>query len=216
MKINEIFPSIQGEGVHAGRKMTFIRLSGCNLACAWCDTKYASKVNDELSAKDINPDTDWICITGGEPLFQADSVAALVLHLRSRGKHTEIETNGSIPPPRWAFMCVDGFPLVDSWVVDVKLPSTGNPSSLNNISEWANNMRTSDQIKLVVADEEDLGVAQEWITHIRGKAGVLVSPVILEEPDRDWMCRVADFCVKFNLRYSLQIHKILWGNKRGV
>lgn len=223
VRVNEIFVSIQGEGIHAGEVMSFIRLSGCNLRCSWCDTKYAQDLEGEaelLFSENINPSTDWVCITGGEPLLQADDVAALALKLCLRGKHVEIETNGSILPPLWAFAGISTNaykPLIDSWVVDIKLPSSGNPSSEDIIKGWTDEMRDSDQIKLVVADEQDLDSAQYWINLIRSsKAVILVSPVILGTTRDIWLQRVAEFCIENKLRLSLQLHKVIWGNKKGV
>ncbi len=229
MRLNEVFDSIQGEGLHAGRMMTFIRLQGCNLACKWCDTAYARSLLDlGLAATDLNSDQievhqEWVCITGGEPLIQADAVAALALRLRPMDKRIEVETNGSISPPNWAFMNVD-LPscdlerLIESWVVDIKLSSSGNPSSEKIIQEWAEKMRESDQFKLVLANAQDLEDAEDWLSWIVGyEVPILVSPALTGETlDVEWIQRVAKFSMKNKLRLSLQLHKVIWGNKRGV
>lgn len=220
MKIFEQFDSVQGEGVYAGIPMSFIRLAGCNLRCRWCDTKYAYEGGQEISVADINPQRKWICITGGEPLLQQDELAGLVLKLKHRGKLIEIESNGSIKPPSWAFTDLfigESIPMVDSWVIDIKLPSTGNPSSLDIIGAWAGRSmmsRGSDQIKFVVADHNDLGEAEYWMQCLPRGINIIVSPVMPCE--QTWLREVAKFCIERDVRFSLQLHKVIWGNKRGV
>jgi len=112
LKVNEIFCSLQGEGKSVGLPTIFIRLNGCNLklGCKWCDTKYANGEDfEELSIKDImiavrkeavrNSTVRYICITGGEPLYQKKELRTLVDSLYSEGYHIEIETNGTLEPP---------------------------------------------------------------------------------------------------------------------
>ncbi len=226
MQLSETFDSIQGEGIHAGLPMTFIRLQGCNLACVWCDTKHALKedVSCEIQLGDIIVTQRWACITGGEPLFQPDALAYLVLHLSSSGKKIEIETNGSIKPPPWAFADLKQpldapYPLVASWVVDVKLGSSGNPAD-GTIYEWTKGMRASyDQFKLVLGNQEDMLEARTWIPELKRRnhhVPILVSPVFINAEHPGWQAKVAAFAIEMNVRFSLQIHKVLWGNKRGV
>lgn len=225
LKAREMFDSIQGEGIHAGIPMTFIRLAGCNLRCAWCDTKYAQE-SDSPESFLISPSAirrgghkDWMCITGGEPLLQEDDLTALVINESLQGRKVEIETNGSILPPIWAFSKIDDAPVIASWVVDIKLPSSGNPSDADIIRIWARRMRDSDQIKLVVIDEDDLDEVTEWVHRIREtKATILVSPARRDDciSHEERMQMVAEFCIKNDLRMSLQLHKVIWGNKRGV
>jgi len=114
--VNELFYSIQGEGVYAGVPTTFIRLQGCNflpgLGCKWCDTMYAqgSSEGTEMEIGDVlNQCTKlegrtykhWVCITGGEPLFQPDALHELVKGLKRYGLRVEVETNGSLEKPYW-------------------------------------------------------------------------------------------------------------------
>ena len=216
-----IFDSIQGEGIHAGIPMSFIRLAGCNLHCIWCDTKYARTTEKSLKIpiRDITPACRWICITGGEPLVQQDELCSLILNIRRLSKKIEIETNGSIDPPSWAFFKImDGdevFDLVDSWVVDIKLASSGNPSDETTIYPWVNGMRSTDQIKFVVGDTTDLAEMEQWLMglpRLRSTVPVIVSPVM--PTTKKWMSQVAEFCIQHNLRLSLQLHKIIWGNRR--
>lgn len=212
-----VFDSIQGEGIHAGLPMSFIRLAGCNLKCSWCDTRYArTSEGHEVYIKDIYPKCRWICITGGEPLVQEDELCSLILNIKRMSKKIEIETNGSFEPPVWAFIEItergETVNLVDSWVVDVKLASSGNPSSEGIISSWVSRMRPIDQMKFVVGDMNDLTETEMWLAGISPHTSIIISPVM--PSTKKWMAQVAEFCIRHNLRLSLQLHKIIWGNRR--
>ena len=226
MKINEIFDSIQGEGPHAGEVTSFIRLSGCNLRCKWCDTKYAFAEGQDISVSEINPSKRWICITGGEPLLQQDELAGLIMKLKSRGQRVSIETNGSISPPDWAFVSLkfgsrDLIPMVDAWDVDIKMPSSGNPSSPDLIKEWSKHMNSGQvNLKFVVGDDLDLSEVDYWLGIIGYSSNspfwsAIVSPVM--PASQIWLDKVAQFCIVRNLRMSIQLHKIIWNAiERGV
>ena len=162
VKINEIFYSIQGEGIHQGIPMVFVRFQGCNLIprCRHCDTPSAlsGRGGKEMEVKDILDEIGrlspyyriWVCITGGESLWQLDGLEDLVRRLKMGGYQITIETNGTFRPPRW-------YGLVDSWNADIKCPSSGvyGVSSL----EWFKT-RFQDQIKFVVGTKEDLDFAR--------------------------------------------------------
>jgi len=240
IRVSEIFYSLQGEGIYTGIPMVFIRLAGCNLLtpCSYCDTLYArdgskgiekSIAGAAREAHSLDPHYNaWTCITGGEPLFQPDTLYDLVKILkRDYGRRITIETNGSIPPPKW-------YSVVDSWNADIKCPSSG----VCGISkeEWFNT-RFCDQIKFVVGTREDLGFARDVIKkHIASSPVVIVSPVTLYPPvpydawdedagklytghicfDEEWLQEVAEFCKEMRVRMGIQQQKIIWGNKRGV
>ncbi len=230
MKVNKIFYSIQGEGVYQGIPTVFVRLAGCNLVphCSYCDTSYAWNPEDgeEISIEDIIKKVpklspyykSWVCITGGEPLRQKDELEALVKGLKKNGYLIEIETNGSVKPPPW-------YTLVDSWSVDIKCPSSGVCGTSNEI--WFRK-RKCDQIKFVVGNMEDLDFARHKIEqHRADNPTVLVSPIadilvdkkegVIEEYwNREWLQEVVGFCLEMGVRYSLQLHKIIWGDKKGV
>jgi 7-carboxy-7-deazaguanine synthase len=215
MRISEIFDSIQGEGVHAGEPMTFIRLAGCNLHCIWCDTKYAQNSEEAkvITPQDVRAQVRRrrSCITGGEPLVQETSLKALLSGLEVDGVFTEVETNGSRPYPGW------GHKFPDSWVVDIKMPSSGNPSDQEIIKDWSDRLSDRDQIKMVVSGPEDLAEAEKWLGIIkRTIARVIISPVLPLPQDRPkLMEEVAKFCMDHDLRLSIQVHKVVWGNARG-
>lgn len=234
MRVNEIYTSIQGEGVHAGLPTTFVRLQGCNLkpTCKWCDTKYAQHDGGEnldpitvVARIRSLPIRERLCFTGGEPLLQEEELGHVVgmLSRRSRGllegAWIEIFTNGSLLPPAW-------FSLVESWVVDVKTPSTG-VSGVTRLDEWLRVMGPGDQLKFTVADEVDLDFVKSVLLKRTLQPVIIVSPVLdgavmcdidpfLRDTQLAWAQRVAEFCIKHNLRFSLQVHKVLYGNKRGV
>jgi len=225
-----VFYSIQGEGVYQGVPMVFIRFSGCNLLvhCRWCDTSYAQdgSKGTEMSVDHVVKEVekfapryrDWICITGGEPLFQLDDLHDLVKKLKKYGYSIEVETNSSIKKPYW-------WTLVDSWVFDLKCPSSGVCGI--SLEDWLET-RDCDQAKFVVGTTEDLDFARKVIMrHMVDAPTVLVSPVtgvlvnkkegtIEEYWLKPWLQEVAEFCEELRVRYSLQIHKILFGSKRGT
>jgi len=224
MKVSEIFHSLSGEGIHAGIPTVFVRLIGCNLRCSYCDTKYAFEGGEELTLDVVVKrvckfkKTDWVLITGGEPLCQPEATRDLVNELKQARYLVEIETNGSIDPPSW-------FSLVDSWNVDVKGPSSG--SACNSFREkWLTRLRKRDQLKFVADKWTDLDFACSFLKDVRVRSTILVSPMLPNSPDslfgdvlisqRPWLQEVWNFCVKYNFRWSFQQHKIVYGNKRGV
>jgi len=234
LKTVEVFLSLQGEGLNQGLATVFVRLAGCNLfpgkVCSYCDTKYAQKSEgEELTPEEIvarivklSPWTKTrVCITGGEPVFQLEGLEQLVYTLNKYGYYIEIFTNGTLPRPFW-------YTRVNSWVVDVKTPSSGVNLF---IGDWMTS-RSTDQIKLTVGTEEDLKFAEKIIAKMVFLAPkVIVSPVIdfsefaeigtqgrdiLISVNREWLQRVAQFCIDTRTHYSVQIQKVVWGNRKGV
>lgn len=216
-----MFESIQGEGVRAGVPVVFVRLQGCNFfpnGCSYCDTQYAANPEggkemsiDAVVAEARSYECSYVCISGGEPLLQMSAVAQLVDTLGGLKVKTEVETNGSILP---IGVCPS------FWDVDVKCPSSG-PAYGSFRMGWLRKMRKKDQLKFVVGTEEDLDFVRGFLNGSKTRPQVLVSPVIKSESDvlacmNPWLQRVAEFCKEQNVRYSLQIHKVIWGNKRGV
>ncbi len=225
MRVNEVFYSIQGEGIYAGVPMWFVRLQGCNLKprCSWCDTTYAQdiaagyetttrQIVDEI-VKDGGRRGDWVCITGGEPLQQHAELGDFVAKLSAIGLKTEIETNGSLFLPGWRY-------LVDSWCVDIKCPSSG-VCGASRIDILPLVSRPEDQIKFVVADQADLRFVREVLQEVQSiKATKMISPVINNadnfQSDIEWCQQVVEFCKQERARFSLQLHKVLYGSKKGV
>lgn len=215
MIVNEIFTSIEGEGIRAGKVCTFIRLTGCNLRCSWCDTAYSFDEGVEMSVSEIlsevPDDARCITITGGEPLLQdGDSMRDLVSGLIGRGAEVNFETNGS--------MDFTGY-LEDGVIItaDYKLPSSGMTSKMD--TETLSKLRGCDVLKLVVASEEDLTAAEDAIDSLKPVCHVYFSPVFGRmEPARlaEWLkgSRVGSEC---DCRMQVQMHKVIWPPEmRGV
>jgi 7-carboxy-7-deazaguanine synthase len=197
--------------------MVFVRLAGCNLLvpCQFCDTAYAQspeggteKTVEEIASEvgKLTRYGGWVSITGGEPLWQLDELEELIKVLKlERGYRVTVETNGSIRPPRW-------WTLVDSWSADIKCPSSGVCGISHEI--WLR-ARSQDQVKFVAGTEDDLAfVASTLERHFACKPTVLVSPVM--PASTEWLQRVWAFCCEKKLRFSLQIHRVVWGDKKGV
>jgi len=226
MRINEIFLSLQGEGVYTGTPTVFVRLQGCNLIphCKWCDTVYSQDPND---GEDTPVDEvmsrvsklapwykQWVCITGGEPLWQSEDLEALVSKLKEGMYSVTVETNGSFSPPRW-------YTKVDSWSADIKCPSSGVCGTSKE--DWFGT-RPCDQIKFVVGDHKDLEFTGEVLRrHPAYSPTVLVSPMLpIEKGEevfvvaRPFLQKVWNFCVENRVRWSFQNHKIVFGDRKGV
>jgi len=155
--INEIFSSLDGEANWYGQggRCTFIRFAGCNLSCSYCDTEYALKLSDgkEMSIeeiiKEVNKyDNKRITITGGEPLLQRGGLKELTKKLWHTGYQVSVETNGSLK--------LDGYGVV-SWVVDFKLPSSGQYDQMKEVI--FNRLTASDFVKFVIEDRNDFDTA---------------------------------------------------------
>lgn len=210
MRVNEIYYALNGEGVHVGTPVTLIRTQGCNLDCTYCDTKYAQLLAEgplmtpEEVAERAPRTLERALITGGEPLLQADLVI-LVRALHARGIEVEIETNGSIAPPAW-------WREVDCWSADIKCPSSSMEKSSRR--QWLGT-RDCDQVKFVVASREDLSYAQSVFGHAaRHAPTILISPTY--PWTTEWLQECAEFCLHCGVRLSLQQHKLIYGNRRGV
>lgn len=211
LRVNEIFHSIQGESTHAGRPCVFVRLTGCNLRCVWCDTAYAFHEGTPLSVDDVVDRVaaygcDLVELTGGEPLLQPEAID-LMQALVARGLEVLLETGGSLP--------VEPVPDGVKRIIDVKCPGSGE--SERNRWENLDALRPGDEVKFVIAAREDYEWAVEVIRTraLVGKASVLLSPVHETLPGSElarWV--LAD---GLRVRVQIQLHKILWPDAlRGV
>jgi 7-carboxy-7-deazaguanine synthase len=221
-KINEIFVSIQGEGLHTGLLTTFIRFAGCNLRCKWCDTLYSqtSEKGEELTLKEIlevlnKNHTRYVCLTGGEPLVQ-DKISMLVKELFRSGHEVDIETNGSIPISD----AVEG--LDEVFIsMDVKPPSSDEVNSfdLNNLRA----LKTTDQLKFIIADRIDLKYTFDFLDRNDVVCNVILTPCygtdpafIVEELKKRYLGGVQPKNGD-RIRLMLQTHKVIWeADQRGV
>ena len=211
LRINEIFHSIQGESRHAGRPCVFVRLTGCNLRCAWCDTAYAFEEGTDLPVASILEriaayGTRYVLVTGGEPLAQ-EGVHDLIGELCDRGHEVAIETGGSLDLSR-----LDRRVMV---VMDLKCPGSG----MSGRNRWENLelLKPTDEVKFVIADQHDYEWARDIVARLRldERFGVLFSPVhgvLHPRPLSEWV--LAD---RLPVRVQLQIHKYIWPpDLRGV
>ncbi len=209
MKINEIFYSIQGEGNWTGFPNIFIRTSGCNLRCTYCDTKYAYNSYKEMKIKEIINDIkkyncNYICITGGEPLIHKE-IIDLINNLIRHSYKISIETNGSI----------DIKPLsnIKSLMIslDIKCPSSNMTEKMlyQNIFY----LKKQDQIKFVIKDLKDYNFAKKILQKNKINSTIFFQPVWGTDPNKliNWILKD-----NLNVKLGLQIQKILWNNRRGV
>lgn len=211
LRVNELFQSIQGEGVHMGLPTVFIRTAGCNLTCSWCDTPYARALEagrnmriSEIINEVKKYSAEYVCITGGEPLLQKP-VRKLVRLLLSMNYNVDLETNGSVslkklPRNKRVFISMD-----------IKCPS----SRMENEMDFSNIalLRSADQLKLVIADAADYEYAKDIIQRYKPKCNIVFQPVYGTDPKI-----LAEHALKDGLkvRVLVQLHKILWGEKKGV
>lgn len=207
MKIIEAFRSIQGEGKYIGVPTYFIRSSGCNLRCSWCDTSYAFDGGKDMSLEEIVALTEsdyHVSITGGEPMIQPEFLE-LVDMLLDDGKFITVETNGSID--------VSSIAGRENVMIsmDVKCPSSKMTDKM--ILDNIRLLEEKDQVKFVIADEKDLDFAIKTIDQYKPKAEVIFGAVgglnlkyLAEEVVRR----------KLNVRVLPQLHKIIWGDEKGV
>ncbi|MBW2246241.1 MAG: radical SAM protein [Deltaproteobacteria bacterium] len=210
--VNEIFYSIQGESIHSGRPCIFVRLTGCNLRCSYCDTRYAYEqgVNMEIT-EIINRIAAHRCrlveITGGEPLLQSQS-PILIYRLLENGYEVMLETNGSLDISRVDGRCIK--------IVDIKCPTSGesDKNDLGNLKR----LGSKDQVKFVIGDRSDYKYAKVTMDSISPdfpEEQILFSPAsggITPSQLAEWILEDS-----LNVRLHLQLHKIIWPDKeRGV
>jgi len=199
LKISEIFASVQGEGLRQGEATLFVRLTGCNLKCDFCDTKYAWKGGENLDTEQIcsriekesrQMPADWVCLTGGEPLIQ--DVRELTERLKEIGMKIQIETNATLYQDL----------SVDWYTVSPKPPDYFFQPEYREKAK---------EVKLVVSKELTLEVIQRMRNEFPEKIPILLQP----ESNRKWSREKGIMLLKEctttglkNIRISLQLHKI--------
>ena len=213
LKVNEIFYSIQGESSYAGRPCVFVRLTGCNLRCSYCDTRYAYDEGKDLEINGIiekvkSYGCPLVEVTGGEPLIQKET-PFLIQRLLEEGFRVLMETNGSRDISRIHERCVR--------ILDIKCPSSGekNRNDLGNLTRLAN----KDEIKFIIGDKEDYEYAVNILDRLDctflkvnqihfSPAFGRMDPMILA----GWVLHD-----NLDVRIHLQLHKIIWRpEQRGV
>jgi 7-carboxy-7-deazaguanine synthase len=227
LKIAELFYSIQGEGMLAGTPSVFVRTSGCNLRCVWCDTPYASwdpegeeVALEEILARVTRYRAHYVVVTGGEPMI-APEIVPLSAALRQMGLHVTIETAGTVFAP------------VDCHLMSISPKLTNSTPLDREGGRWAAQhdrlrirpevlrrlMGTYDyQLKFVVTAEDDLGEIRDLVAQLRANPQRVVlmpegtDPEVLRER-ASWMVEV---CKQEGYRFSPRLHIDIYGNRRGV
>ena len=226
MHLIELYKSVQGESSFAGLPCIFVRLAGCNLRCAWCDSEYTFTggkpfTQDEIIAQVEALHCNLVEFTGGEPMLQARELLPLMDALLARNFTLMIETSGERP--------LADVPKAVHKIVDVKCPGAGSAANsfrLENLDALTRN----DEVKFVLTNRADYDFARAFIAehNLRPRvAGILLSPAFSKSPSPlrtvdnatldprtlvEWM--MAD---NLDARLSLQIHKFIWEpQKKGV
>jgi 7-carboxy-7-deazaguanine synthase len=220
MQITEIYKSLQGESTHAGLPCLFVRLTGCNLRCSWCDSEYAFYGGRKMTPEEVfaeveqlSPNGGLVEITGGEPMLQEREVVPLMRQLVEGGYQVLLETSGE--------RALDRVPAGVIKIVDVKCPNSGEPDTFR--MENLETLSDRDEIKFVLSDRADYEFARDFTQrHNLAKRvnAVLFSPAFRKEATgardsshclldprelADWM--VAD---SVPARLGLQLHKFIW------
>lgn len=209
LRITEIFFSLQGEASRVGLPTVFVRLTGCPLRCTWCDTTYsftggeAASIDSVLAEVARHP-ARQVCVTGGEPLSQKDCLP-LLKALCDAGYDVSLETSGALD--------IGGVDPRVSRIMDLKAPGSGESDK----NRWENLplLNARDEIKIIIASRADYEWARQAIRDhaLDTRCPVLLSPAQgMVEPKElaEWI--LAD---GLNVRFQMQLHKILWGNQQG-
>lgn len=209
LRVTEIFHSLQGESSRAGLPTVFVRLTGCPLRCAWCDTDYAFSGGETMTLGEVLVEVArhgarQVCVTGGEPLAQK-ACLPLLKALCDAGYSVSLETSGALDIAQ-----VDARV---SRIMDLKAPASGEADR----NHWENldRLNAGDEIKIVLADEADYEWAKSVLAARRLDAicPVLLSPVAGKLDAKrlaEWVLRD-----KLPVRVQLQLHKLIWGSERG-
>jgi 7-carboxy-7-deazaguanine synthase len=220
MQITEIYKSLQGESTYAGLACIFVRLTGCNLRCSWCDSEYTfqgghkmeiGEVMDEVSR--LSPSGGLVEITGGEPMLQEREVVPLMQRLLDKGYKVLLETSGERPLER--------VPTGVVKIVDVKCPNSGEAETfcMKNLET----LTGDDEIKFVLSSRADYDFAREFTERhnlATRVSAVLFSPAFRKDASgaRDSShClldpeELAEWMIADNVpaRLNLQLHKFIW------
>ncbi len=204
LKVTELFRSIQGESSYVGLPCSFVRLSGCNLRCRYCDTSYAQEEGDEITLVSVMDkldefDTPLVELTGGEPLLQPKT-PDLISMLLEQDYQVLVETNGSLD--------ISLIPEGAIAIMDIKCPSSGQTEHVMWENVWK--LRPQDEVKFVVSDRHDYewarGIIRERFAHENTK--ILMSAVFGELPPGKLVAWMLED--KLWARFQMQIHKYIW------
>jgi 7-carboxy-7-deazaguanine synthase len=221
MHITEIFKSIQGEGTRAGLPCVFVRLTGCNLRCVWCDTAYAFHGGQKMTVEDVmdrvealnrRPNGEptrvpLVELTGGEPLLQPE-IFPLAERLLAAGYMVMVETSGE--------RFIGNLPKEVVRIVDVKCPDSGEPNTfeMRNLAE----LNKKDEIKFVISSRKDYEFARDFTREhdLEERVHAILFSPVHEDPKGDWQGLEPRELVEWMLedglsaRLGIQLHKIVW------
>ena len=209
MRVTEIFYSIQGESTLAGEPTVFVRFTGCDLRCQYCDTEYAFYGGKQMSREEILAEVGrhparFVCLTGGEPTLQKE-LPQLAQDLLARGYQVSLETHGQRP--------LQAIPAGVRKIVDLKKPGSEEPHT--DFSAFRE-LSPGDEVKVVVCSRDDFAWAVRKLDELElwGKVTILFSPSYGQVAPQDlagWLLESGK-----PARLQLQLHKLIWGEKRGV
>jgi 7-carboxy-7-deazaguanine synthase len=232
MLISEIFYSLQGEGVLTGVPSVFVRTSGCNLRCNWCDTPYASwkpegktmSVEEIVAAVRAYP-AQHVVLTGGEPML-AKEIHALASQLKALGYHITIETAATIAPEGIACDLASMSPKLKNSAPDERLSDTWREKhealrwQPDVVRAWLDRPAQDFQLKFVVASQEDVAEIESMLAELARpipRAQVLLMPEGTSiEKLRERSAWLGELCKARGFRYAHRLHVELYGNKRGT
>jgi 7-carboxy-7-deazaguanine synthase len=219
MQITEIYKSIQGESTHAGLPCVFVRLTGCNLRCSWCDSEYTFTGGHRMSMEEVLEEVAHLSpsglveVTGGEPMLQEKEVVPLMQRLLDDGYTVLLETSGERP--------LQHVPRAVHKIVDVKCPNSGEPDTFH--IENLETLSSADEVKFVLSDRIDYEFARDFTARhdlARQVNAVLFSPAFAKDArgGRDTShClldprELAEWMLADNVpaRLGLQLHKFIW------
>ena len=209
LRINEIFHSLQGEADAVGYPTVFVRLTGCPLRCHYCDTQYAFHEGewmglDEVLQRVASFGVRHVCVTGGEPLAQPACIG-LLRSLCDASHAVSLETSGALD--------IGAVDARVSRVVDIKTPDSGEQgrNRLENLSL----LRPQDQLKFVIGSRADFDWSRRFVTEqgLAGRCPILFSPSYGQLPAPQLAQWILD--ERLNVRFQLQLHKVLWGDVPG-
>lgn len=218
LKVNEIYRSLQGESTQAGRPCTFVRLTGCQMRCVWCDSEHSFYEGDWASVDEVLERVDdlgcrLVEVTGGEPLLQPGALT-LMRRLADAGYEVMLETGGGLP--------IDEVDPRVRRIVDIKCPASGEVEN----NHWPNLdlLTERDEVKFVIADRADFDWAVDVVREhdLARRCPVLFSAVeggAVEGGGFDLAATdLADWILESRLpvRLQVQLHKTLWGGARGT
>jgi len=209
LTITETFLSIEGEGPFIGIPTFFIRLTGCNLRCEWCDTKYSfyggTKMEvDDLVQEAVRSGVKYVSITGGEPLIQKD-VYPLMYKLLDLDFKIILETSGSIS--------IEEVPTEDNLIISMDIKTPSSKMVEHNLYSNIELLGNKDYLKFVIADEKDFDFSVAIMEKYPFEGEVIFQPE--GGTNLKWLIeKVLD--KRINVRVLPQLHKIIWGDRRGV